>query len=74
MTNYSNNEKVLFFRKLSREKREKMFFEKSNRLEQIKKHDLSINKNLKNEVDRLELDIKILREIELDDKSRSWND
>jgi hypothetical protein len=51
-----------------------MFDEKSIELEKISKHDLTLNKNLKDQATRLKQDIQILREIEIEDQSAAWND
>lgn len=63
-----------FFRRFTRKKRNEMFDEKSIELEKISKHDLTLNKNLKDQATRLKQDIQILREIEIEDQSAAWND
>lgn len=76
MSNVADNSRIKFFRIFSRKQREEKYYERMARLEEIRKSniDLDLNKNIKDEKNRLEQDIRILKEISLDDQDRSWND
>lgn len=74
MTSNLKIERKKLFRRFTRKKRNEMFDEKSIELEKISKHDLTLNKKLKDQATRLKQDIQILREIEIEDQSAAWND